>query len=340
MKLILSFLFSSIIVFGALLLGADGTSVSHPERINGVSLVNPFRIIDSLEMSEIKRVNGSWVAVIPFGFSRQGGPEVHFNHERQWWGERIDGCKELIRLAHQNELKVMMKPHIWMREGWIGEFELGNEQDWLIWEEQYTTFILEFAKLSEEMSVELLCIGTELKQTTASRAAFWKQLIPQIREVYSGKLTYAANWDNYQAVSFWNQLDYIGIDAYFPLTDNEQPTSQELMNSCKQLNRSLRKYSESIERPILFTEYGFRSAKGGAGNHWELTQNSDVDLKIQDQAYEALMSSFWDEDWFAGGFLWKWHFHNAAGGLSNNDFTPQNKPVEATIKKWYERTSL
>jgi homoserine trans-succinylase len=33
------------------------------------------------------------------------------------------------------------------------------------------------------------------------------------------KLTYAANWDDFDKVPFWNELDYIGIDAYFPLSD-------------------------------------------------------------------------------------------------------------------------
>ena len=48
---------------------------------------------------------------------------------------------------------------------------------------------------------------------------------------YSGKLTYAANWGaidqnvgGYQNVPWWNQLDYIGIDAYFPIASQNNTT--------------------------------------------------------------------------------------------------------------------
>jgi hypothetical protein len=41
----------------------------------------------------------------------------------------------------------------------------------------------------------------------------------EIRKIYTGKLTYAANWDDFDKVPFWKELDYIGIDAYFPLSD-------------------------------------------------------------------------------------------------------------------------
>ena len=59
----------------------------------------------------------------------------------------------------------------------------------------------------------------------------WVELIEKVRTVYSGKLTYAANYDNYQDVGFWNHLDFIGINAYFPLrnpTDKLPPADKLL----------------------------------------------------------------------------------------------------------------
>jgi hypothetical protein len=43
-----------------------------------------------------------------------------------------------------------------------------------------------------------------------------------------GKLTYAANWDKYDQVSFWDELDFIEIQAYFPLTAQTSPTAEEI----------------------------------------------------------------------------------------------------------------
>ena len=45
---------------------------------------------------------------------------------------------------------------------------------------------------------------------------------------------------------------------------------------------------------------------------------------------------FWDEDWIAGGYIWKWFInHEKSGGQNNFMFTPQNKPVESTIQEVY-----
>lgn len=51
-----------------------------------------------------------------------------------------------------------------------------------------------------------------------------RRLIRQIRRVYHGPLTYAANWSGeYKQIRFWDALDYVGIQAYFPLRHGRQP---------------------------------------------------------------------------------------------------------------------
>ena len=67
---------------------------------------------------------------------------------------------------------------------------------------------------------------------------------------------------------------------------------------------------------------------------WRSDRYEDVaNLEAQNNATQALFDEFWQEDWFAGGFIWKW-FHNyeKSGGENDNQFTPQNKPVET--KPW------
>jgi hypothetical protein len=36
-----------------------------------------------------------------------------------------------------------------------------------------------------------------------NRPKYWQELILEIRKVYKGKLTYAANWDEFKRVPFW-----------------------------------------------------------------------------------------------------------------------------------------
>lgn len=90
----------------------------------------------------------------------------------------------------------------------------------------------------------------------------WRILISETRQLYSGKLTYAANFDNYTQIAFWDALDLIGINAYFKLRDldNNLSKEQEIYHSWnKELNR-IKQFKQAInceEKPILFTELGF-----------------------------------------------------------------------------------
>ena len=61
-----------------------------------------------------------------------------------------------------------------------------------------------------------------------------------------------------------------------------------------------------------------------------------VNLKAQTNALQTFLTTFWDEDWIAGGFVWKWHYNQElAGGHDNSRFTPQNKPAEKIINDFY-----
>ena len=55
---------------------------------------------------------------------------------------------------------------------------------------------------------------------------------------------------------------------------------------------------------------------------------------------QALFEELWHEEWFAGGFVWKWFMdHEKVGGIDNPRFTPQNKPAEEIIKTFYARVN-
>ncbi|MEO9871585.1 glycoside hydrolase family 113 [Ekhidna sp.] len=305
--------------------------------INGVSLVNPPREITQDKMGEVKRINAGWVAVIPYGFSRSGQPSVTFDHSRQWWGEQTDGSCKLIEYAKSHDLKVMLKPHVWvMGEGWTGDYTLSSEDDWERWEQDFSAYILNYAKVADSMNVEILCIGTEYRTPAKERPDFWRGLIKEAKEIYSGKITYASNWDNYENITWWGEVDYIGIDAYFPLAEGDNPSVEEIRLGWQPVKYQLSSFSKKWNKPILFTEYGFQSANGAAGKHWEVDKSeSNSNHQIQADSYEATYQALSDEQWFAGGFLWKWHFSEKYGNWRGTEWTPQNKPAEEVIARWY-----
>ena len=322
-----------------LLLNSCAMTSIKKEKINGVSYVASRDSIDQKHIDPILHLNANYAAIMPFGFIRDlQHPEVVFNSERQWFGETLEGVKQYIKTLKKDHIKIMMKPQIWV---WRGEFtgliNMKTEEEWLQLESTYSNFILEYAKVAEDTNTEIFCIGTELENFVANRPEFWKQLITKIRSVYKGKLTYAANWNEYTKTSFWDELDYIGIDAYFPLSDKQTPTIQDCKQGWKKYKSEIKSYSEVYNKPILFTEFGYRSVDFTARSPWvsDVDMNG-VNLDAQVNATHAIFDEFWNEDWFAGGFIWKWfHAHDKVGGEDDSQFTPQNKPVEETVRKYY-----
>lgn len=309
------------------------------KKINGVSFVASRDAVNQNHIKPVADVNANYVAIMPFGFIKKiDYPEITFNTDKQWFGETKAGVKQYIGELRKKQIKIMIKPQIWV---WRGEFtgyiEMKNELDWKLLEDSYSSFILEYATLAEEVQAELFCIGTELENFIKNRPSFWMALIEKIRHKYKGKLTYAANWDEYKRTPFWAELDYIGIDAYFPVSDKKTPSIEACLVGWKKHKQTVRTLSQKYNKAIVFTEFGYRSVDYSGKEPWK--SNSDmnqVNLEAQTNAMQALFETFWKEDWFAGGFVWKWfHNHDKVGGNFDTRFTPQNKPAEQVIKKQY-----
>ena len=306
-------------------------------KINGISFVASNRVVTDKNISPVIDVNANWVTLMPFAFMKTtADTSIIYNDKRQWWGERIEGIEKTSELFHAKKIKIMLKPQIWIPDGFTGNIAMKNNADWLVLEKNYEKFILEYAQIAQKNNFEMFCMGTELNAFVKARPKFWKQLIKKIKNVYSGKITYAENWDTYDNVPFWNQLDFIGVDAYFPLSNKKTPTIDELSLSWNVVKQQLKSLSERSKKPILFTEFGYQSKDFTAQEPWNHNQSSDVNLVGQQNSLAVLLATFWREDWFAGGFLWKWYDnHDQVGGTNDTDYTPQNKPAELILKKFY-----
>lgn len=309
------------------------------QKINGVSFVASGDSISHKDTKPVKELNANYAALMPFGFIRElSSPEIRFNVKRQWFGEREEGIKQYVRELRKKQVQIMLKPQIWVWNGkYTGHIMMNSEANWKKLEDTYTQFILMYAKTAEEINAPIFCIGTELEKFVTNRPEYWKTLIKKIRNIYKGKLTYAANWDEFKRVSFWKQLDYIGIDAYFPLSEKKTPTVTEFEKGWAAHKNEIERIQKQFNKPILFTEFGYRSVDFAGKEPWDSKRVVEsVNLEAQANGLQALYNQFWDEDWFVGGFLWKWfHRHASVGGKNNNRFTPQNKPAEKLIKKLY-----
>lgn len=326
-----------ILILGLLLMMLQDLSA---QKINGVNFVGTSTPLQSGDMDPILNVKANHVCFVPFAYGTFGSSELKWkNLEWQWWGESLNGVRESIRIAHKKGLKTIVKPQIWFNHGtFTGNFSLDSEQEWEQWESHYREYILDFALLAQEEGVVALCIGTELCKFVEARPRFWSELIDAVRTVYSGKLTYAANWDSFSRFPHWNKLDYIGIDAYFPLCEQQTPKLKTLLLKWQEHFEPMEKLSMQVNRPVLFTEFGYRSTDYCAKEPWDSSRGGTANEEAQYNSYLALFRRFWSVDWFAGGLLWKWYpAHGRAGGPSNNRFTPQNKMAEKLIREWYSR---
>jgi hypothetical protein len=312
-------------------------NVSFP--IKGISFVASDIVINQSHLLPVINLNANWICQMPFAYCPKGNsnsPELIYNETFQWWGETDKGISETTKLAHTNRIEVLLKPQLWLHGNYTGHFTLTEEKDWKTWEKCYSDYIYHFAHLADSLKIEMFCIGTELKQTVINRPNYWNNLIDSIKTFYKGELTYAANWDDFQEVRFWNKLDYIGINGYFPLSNFTTPTVKELSESWKVKIAAISKYQSKINKPVLFTEIGYKSVNNCAEEPWNPT-STNINLQAQQNAMEAFLKSFAHIKWFKGCFIWKWYPDDSnTGGQNDDDYTPQNKPCSAIIRRYFE----
>ncbi len=303
-----------------------------------------FGRMDTTKFKFFKETNIDWITIVPWGYQDDyDSPSVsHHRGDPARKARRDSMYLKNIQLLRGAGFKVFVKPHIWLHtpyeEKWRSDIFPSNDENWELWKETYRAFILRYAKIAELGEAEMFCVGAELTRLTLEKTEFWTELIQEIRSVFSGKLTYAANWyEEYENISFWNDLDYIGIQTYFPLANNKNPIADEVSKGWKKILPKLRSIHEKFDRKILFTEMGYKSTANCAIKPWEWLDESDQDrneysLEAQANCYAAFFDSVWPENWFAGVHLWQYRYdYTPDDNLKNLDFTPQGKPANKII---------
>jgi hypothetical protein len=247
-----------------------------------------------------------------------------------------------IQDLHSRGVKVMLKPHIDPWNGqWRGDI---NPTDIDAWFASYTQFILHYAQMAEELGVEAYCMGTEFRTISgAANRDRWVAVINAIRGVYSGTLTYAANAtfpaDEFTSVSFWDQLDLIGLDGYFTLTDQTNPTLAQLIAAWRSnrygedLVAAVQNFADSRQKPVIFTEIGYKSTDGTNREPWNFGLTGALDTAEQRDCYEAAFT-VWSQQssWMKGFFWWAWPV--PAPAANDTDYNPRGKPAEAVLRAW------
>ena len=294
-------------------------------------------------VNSLVRANVEWVAVIPFLYQKDEKTKlVDVPDNPNKYTRRDSSHIRAINDLHKKGIRVQLKPHLWMSDGWRSNITLDNNQEWDVWFESYRENMLRYARIAQETKTELFCVGTELATSIKKQPKKWESLIDEIRQIYTGELTYAANWyDEYEHVTFWNKLDHIGIQAYFPLTKMKNPDLATIEKGWEKHLIALEAFHKKYDKPILFTEVGYRSDAEATIKPWEWTEFlGPITKKKSDQtqqlAYEALFRQTWHQPWFSGVYIWQWDNRTMEeSAKADLDFSPRFKPAENIMAKWF-----
>ncbi len=329
------------------LAAAGLTSARQPSSIalKGMTLVAYGPGLYSLpstdeSLERLARTGANWLALVVTGYQETFNATA-ISHDSLFTPTDAD-LAHVIELSHRFGLKVMLKPAVDLSHDpthWRGDIGTAflTEEAWGRWFASYRGFIYHYAVLAQDSHVDLLSIGAELVGTT-DRERDWRVVIAGVRAVFQGPITYAANWGGEETrMRWWDAVDYIGVNAYYPLTRTPNPTVDELKDAwiTKSYVGMLERLARTFNKQLILTEIGYRSIDGAVGAPWDFETAGAVNVQEQANAYQAALETFWDRRWLAGFFWWNWEIDPNAGGPNDRGYTPQQKPAEQILTAFY-----
>ena len=315
-------------------------------------------------MDDVKATGANTITLVPnFFMADQYSNDMKLNlNPANPWGSESDTFEQVkqgIVDAVARGLNVVVKPHVETdNRVWRALIE---PNDPLTWFENYKAMMVEYAKVAQEGGAAMFVVGTEMKSMTdptkwcsdgKTYTQKWGEIIDAVREVFTGKISYAATDEEAMRVQFWDKVDYIGVDAYFSMTTSNSPTVQELVDSWITTNHahpeSQRIYggtsvvdtwknlSEQWGKKVIFTEIGYGSYDGvNKSPGWIV--GSTVDHQEQKDCYDALYQVMknYGGQWLDGAFLWSYQTTLDPAYLPPTDYTTQGKPANDVITAGY-----
>lgn len=283
------------------------------------------------ELDELKAMGVNWIAIHPYArisANGQVGSRLDPKRPPRWLTRPIEE-------AHARGMSIMIKPHLayWGSPfSWRGEIDFDDPVARARFFASYTRWITDVAEVTA--GADAFVVGTELDKLVEHEAS-WRAVIAAIRARTSARLTYAANWTDYQRVPLWDALDAVGVQAYFPLVPEaragEPVTDEVLLTGWRRVLAELRSVHQRTGKPVVFTELGYSMTPVAATKPWAHERpgflGQQAAAALQRRCLEVALKMLDEErDWLRGAFLWKW-FVGAAPGEDFMVDAPHLLPV-------------
>ena len=291
-------------------------------------------------LDALKNTGANYASVLVTGYVNNSTSNTIFADPNQTPSDAA--VTQAITDIHARGMGVMLKPQLLCVDGSCGQADLAPTNV-TAWFASYATFINHYAQIAQKNGVELFCIGCELDQLDTSNYANWSTVISGVRAIYHGPFTYAADWSSYTQIPFWGLLDYVGIDAYFPLSNAQTPSVTDLVGGWSHYDyqgternwtQEIETWQTTVHKPVIFTEIGYQSADYAAkapGNY----ETGAYNAQAQANCYAAALQVFANKPSFAGMFWWNWSPDPRVGGAGNTAYTLQNKPAQSILTAYW-----
>jgi len=233
-----------------------------------------------------------------------------------------DMIRRVFKQARALDLRVTVMPIVQLQHRedpreWRGAFTPSTPE---VWWSNYRSILKRIALWSEREGVHRLVIGSELSALEA-QADRWRSLIARSRELFSGRLTYSANWDHYREVPFWSALDEVAITAYFPVSTQPRSRWRSALESVQQ-------FALHHDKPVIISEYGYPAIHTAARKPWDEHASSQPDEALQARLISVALNALAQAD-ISSSFLWNWF---GFGGPSPQEYSPRGRDSARVIQ--------
>ena len=261
-------------------------------------------------LDEAVRLGATWISLTTFGRTwdlKATGVDNTFELPLT---ENQRGLKKAVKQAHARGLKVLLVPHLWVESGgWRGEIDPDTDEGWRHFAEGYRAYVLSWARFAESTHVDMLAAGVELRSwLTTTHAPSFFPILRDLRAAYSGLVTYAANWDDVEQTVILGEVDVIGVNAFYPLTDKQGASDADLVRGGLEVAKKVKELAELWQKPVMFNEFGYTARPDPALRPWEWPDHMSgvkIDARAQASAYRGLLAGMLQSRELVGGFVWR-----------------------------------
>ncbi len=256
-------------------------------------------------LEEVRELGAGWISIHPYARIEADGSLRHYEDldaeaPPEYWVRPI-------REAHARGLKILIKPHL---AYWGSPFRWRGD---IVFEEAAARqrFWRDYVRWIEMLAhscraADGFVVGTELDRLLGHERE-WRGLIRSVRSRTDAALTYAANWTDFERVPFWDALDVIGIQAYFPLAEGPDAASEaDLRASWRRWMTRIRRAAEKHDRNVVFTELGYNRSFRAPVQPWSDQTDGPEAWLVAARCYRTAFEAIDAEPRVLGAFLWKW----------------------------------